>query len=126
MFIFAIHKQINKRMKLNVNAKIISITDVTTTDTGAKWLSFRAETLEDYTQTIEVKIYKKAEYAQHADNFVKFNHVGDEVALELNVECRPYQEKIFTNLSMWRCEKITKDEPQVAAILAAESDDLPF
>ena len=113
-------------MKLNVNAKIISITDVTTTDTGAKWLSFRAETLEDYTQTIEVKIYKKEEYAQHADNFVKFNHVGDEVALELNVECRPYQEKIFTNLSMWRCEKITKDEPQAAIVAETESDDLPF
>ena len=112
-------------MKLNVNAKIISITDVTTTDTGAKWLSFRAETLEDYSQTIEVKIYKKAEYAQHADNFVKFNQVGDSVALELNVECRPYQEKIFTNLSLWRCDKLETSEP-APAIASEEGEDLPF
>ena len=111
-------------MKLNVNAKIISISEVTTTDTGAKWLNFRAETIEDYTQTIEVKIYKKAEYAMHADNFVKFNKVGDSVSLELNVECRPYQDKIFTNLSMWRCEKLGVEEK--AAPIAAEPEDMPF
>lgn len=112
-------------MKLKVNAKIISISDVTETETGAKWLNFRAETLEDYSQTIEVKIYKKAEYVVHAENFVKFNKVGDSVALELNVECRPYQEKIFTNLSLWRCDKLETSEP-APAIAEESGDDLPF
>jgi hypothetical protein len=112
-------------MKVNAKAVIQSISEITTTENGAKWLSFRADTLEEYSQLIEVKIYKKQEYAEHAENFVKYNKVGDTVDLELSVSCREYNEKIFTNLNLWKCTKVETGTPAPAAPVAAE-DDMPF
>ena len=110
-------------MKVEVNATIVSISEIVTGDNGHKRLTFRAKTLEDYSQTIEVKLYKKAEYAEHVDNFVKYNKIGDKVALELSVQCNEYQDKIFTNLNLW---KISKIEGEAAPKLEAEEIDLPF
>lgn len=115
-------------MKVEVKAVIQSISEVTTTATGAKWLTFRAQTIEDYSQVIEVKIFKKAEYSEHADNFVKYNKVGDVLNLELSIQCSLHEEsgRIFTNLNLWKSTKV-ETAPQPTPVPSnSEDDDLPF
>lgn len=111
-------------MEVKVRAVIQSISEVNETATGAKWLTFRAKTQENYSQLIEVKIFKKKEYAEHADNFVKYNKVGDLVDLELNVQCSAHEpsDRIFTNLQLW---KATKVEGQTATPDTI-GNDLPY
>lgn len=116
-------------MKVEVKAVIQSISEVTETKTGGKWLNFRAKTEEDYSQVIEVKIFKKKEYAEHADNFGKYNKVGDLVQLELSVQCSTHEPtgRIFTNLNLWKCTKIEGETPTPPApITSGDKDDLPF
>ena len=110
-------------MKVEVNATIESISEIVTGDNGHKRLTFRAKTIEDYSQLIEVKLYKKAEFAEHVDNFVKYNKVGDKVSLELSIQCNEYQDKIFTNLNLW---KISKLEGEATPVVREEVEDLPF
>ena len=113
-------------MKVNVRATIQSIGSVNEAASGAKWLTFRAKTVEDYSQLIEVKIFKKKEYAEHADNFVKYNQVGDLVDMELSIQCSAHEpsDRIFTNLNLWNIKKVT-EEP-AANPPPPVSDSLPF
>ncbi len=119
-------------MKVEVKAVIQSISEVTTTGTGSKWLTFRAKTIEDYSQVIEVKIFKKAEYAEHADNFVKYNKVGDTLQLDLSIQCSLHEAsgRIFTNLNLWKSAKVETAPPvpktPEAIAQSNDEDDLPF
>ena len=93
---------------LKVKGTITQISEVVTGDNGHKRLTFRVQTEEEYSQLIEVGMYKKQEYAEHVDNFIKYNKVGDVVNLELNIRCTLHEPsgRIFTNLQLWKVEKV--------------------
>ena len=111
-------------MKVEVRATIKTVGEITTTDSGAKWLNFRAETVEEYPTLIEVKIYKKPEHAEHADNFVKYNKVGDLVDLELSIRTNEWKDKLFTSLNLWKITKVEGDKAPTPVV--GTSDDLPL
>jgi hypothetical protein len=80
------------------------------------------ETAENgYITRYSVGMYKKAEYAEHVDNFLKFNKVGDNVELEFTVRSREYEGRIYNELNHWRCDKVG-----VPTENAGELDPLPF
>ncbi|PHR23600.1 MAG: hypothetical protein COA36_16850 [Desulfotalea sp.] len=117
-------------MEIKVKAVIQSISGVTETSTGGKWLTFRAKTVEEYSQVIEVKIYKKKEYAEHADKFVQYNKVGDTVDLELKIQSSLHEEsgRMFTNLNLWKCTKLEVTAaplPTPPPVAASNDDDSP-
>ena len=109
-------------MKVRVKAVIKSVGEITTTDNGAKWFNFRADTVEEYPTLIEVKVYKKAEHAEHADNFIKYNKVGDTVDLELSIRTNEWKDKLFTSLNLWSIKKVEGTEPVKEEVV----DDLQF
>lgn len=110
--------------KLKLRAVIQSISEITTTDEGAKWLSFEIKTISDWATELPVKIYKKAEYAEHAENFVKYNKVGDVVDLELSLSGNRHNGNLYVNLNLWKIEKVKGDETEKKA--EPIEDDLPF
>ncbi len=73
----------------------------------------------------QLECTKKAEYAEHVDNFLKFNKVGDNVELEFTIRHRDFEWKDGTEdvqniLSHWKIEKIVQEQPK------EENDLLPF
>ena len=113
-------------MNYTTEGKIVSISEVTSLESGAKKLTYRIDTGEQYNNIWEFELYKGADYAEHADNFVKFNSVGDLVSVEFNVRPRVWEEKdrVFTTLSHWKCTTLEKSEN--AQAVAGGKDDLPF
>ena len=106
--------------------KIISIGDTQTFDSGAKKLSFQIETQSEYPKTISFDLFKGAEKIEHLDNWIKFNAVGDVVEVEYILESREFNGKWYTNASMWRCEKVTEEEPTAVQMGDDTESDLPF
>ena len=115
-------------MKIEVTATIQSISEVVTGDNGHKRLTFRAQTSEEYSQLSEVGMYKKSEYAEHVDNFVKYNKVGDVCKLELTIRVNEHNNKLYTNLQLWKCDKLeaSNDLPAPPPIGSDDPDSLPF
>lgn len=119
-------------MSHKITGVIQYISEVIELETGAKRLSYRIETGDKFNNLYQFDIYKKSEYAEHVDNFVKYNKVGDKVEVEFNVSCREYQGKYYTNLQHWKSEKIegsTSINALDNAILEPtvdEEDELPF
>ena len=118
-------------MSFKQTGTIISISKVTILDNGAKKLSFRIDTKEAYNNIWEFEMYKSEAYAEHTDNFVKFNKVGDSVEVEFDVRPRVWAEKdrVFTSLSHWKCVKAeagNETQPEAPVVSSTEDDDLPF
>lgn len=105
---------------------ITSIGDTQTFDSGAKKLSFQIDTKEQYNNILSFDLFKGAEHLEHLDNFLKFNKVGDSVEVEFNIQCKEYNGKYFTNLQMWKCEKLGYNQEQPTEQIADGDDDLPF
>ena len=57
-------------------------------DNGAKIVTYRLNTEEEYNNIHQFEMYKKPEYAEHVDNFIKYNKIGDRVEVEFNVGSR--------------------------------------
>ena len=55
--------------------------------------------------------------------FVESLKVGQEIVVKFNVESREYNGRYFTNLTAWRIETETSEEPQP---VSNDSSDLPF
>jgi hypothetical protein len=91
---------------MKVKGKIISIGEAQTFDSGAKKLEFQIDTGEQYDNIISFDLFKGVEHVTHLDKFLEFNKVGDSVEVEFNIKCREHKGKYYTNLSMWRCEKM--------------------
>ena len=64
-------------------------------------------------------------HLQNIENFIKFNKVGDSVEVEFNIQCKEYNGKYYTNLQMWRCEKVGQTETEPTFVVEGD-DDLPF
>lgn len=91
---------------------------------GAKVLSYilEHEAENGYKTPYNLQMYKKADYAEHIDNFVKYNKVGDVVEVEFTVRGQEYQGRVYNSLNHW---SINKAEA-VANAPVEESEDLPF
>tara|TARA_R110000823_G_scaffold84258_1_gene189646 strand:+ start:28 stop:366 length:339 start_codon:yes stop_codon:yes gene_type:complete len=77
-----------------------------------------------YSTLYNVGMYKKAEYAEHVDNLLKFNKVGDSVELEFTIRSQEHNGRIYNNISHWKLEQM-ETEPTVK-VGEPEADDLPF
>lgn len=108
-----------------VKGKITKIEEVKTLDNGAKVVNYILEHTADngYKTPYNVGLYKGAEYAEHVDNFIKYNKVGDEVNLEFTIRGTDYNGKVFNNINHWKIDKL---EATQAAPQEAEAEDLPF
>ena len=111
-----------------VKGKITEISEVQTLDNGAKKLTYRIDNGNQYSNIMEFEVYNKAEKSEHTDNFVKYNKVGEDVEVEFNIKTRPWENKIFTNLSSCKCNKLVPAaaSPSLNASDTEDSSDLPF
>ncbi len=109
-------------MSFKVKGKITAISETMTFDSGAKKLSFQLDSGEQYNNLYSFDLFKNADNLQHLDKWLEFNKVGNSVEVEFNIDCREYQGKYYTNLSMWRCENAAKEEEPTAAQMGDDSD----
>ena len=93
--------------------------------TGAVALDYELDVTEDngYVKTYFVGMYKKDEYKEHIDNFMKFNKVGDNVELQFTLGSRRATNGNggWNNVNHWQCNKV-----EVPTENAEELDPLPF
>lgn len=116
-------------MNYKMKGFITQIDEVKTLGNGAKIITYRINNEEPYNNIHQFEMYKKPEYAEHADNFVEYNKVGDRVEVEFNIGSREWEGRMFTSLKHWKIEKLTEQEnaiqgQQHEAQMA--DDDLPF
>ena len=104
-----------------VKGKITAISEPKTLDNGATVLDYTVEVEDNgYLTPYSFNMYKKADYKEHLDNFIKFNNVGDEVEVEFTIRGKEYNGRIYNSLNHWRCDKLETAEVE------EKSDDLPF
>ena len=113
----------HKTIMYKVKGTITSIDEVKTLGNGAKVVNYIVDQTSEngYVTKYNIGLYKKAEYAEHVDNFIKYNKVGDEVEVEFTIRSQEYNGKIYNNLNHWKLDK-------VGATTTAKEDveDLPF
>jgi len=121
-------------MNYKMKGFISQIDNIKTLDNGAKIITYRINNEEPYNNIVQFEMYKKPEFAEHVENFVKYNKVGDRVEVEFNIASREWDGKLYTSLKHWKIEKLTEQENAIQgeALTAAqmgddsENDDLPF
>jgi len=108
-----------------VKGKIKSISEKKTLDNGAVILDYVLEETSEngYVTPYAISMYKKAEYAEHVDNFIEFNKVGNEVEVEFTIRGSEYNGRIYNNLNHWRIESVSNG---TAAPVEEGGDSLPF
>jgi len=108
-----------------VKGSIASISEKKVLDNGATVLDYVVDHAGDngYVTKYALSMYKKPEYAEHIDNFLQFNKVGDVVEVEFTIRSSEYNGKIYNNLNHWRCDKV---EMSPSEAVTTEKDDLPF
>ena len=117
-------------MSYKVKGKIVSISNIQEFDSGAKKLSYRIDTGEQYNNLLEFEMFKGAEYVDHLDKFKEFNKVGDLVEVEFKIKSNHWtkgdNDKVFIGLTSWRVEKAQGESTPITEGLEQESNDLPF
>ena len=120
--------------ELKIKGTIKRITPIEEAGAGKK-LSFRIDTGEQYNNIVEFEMYKGPDYIEHLDNFVKYNKIDDLVEVEFNLKTYNWkpeaEDRIFTNLSAWRVDKVDSEtppqsQPSVMPEAAESVDKLPF
>lgn len=108
-----------------VKGTISEITEKKVLDNGAAVLDYIVDTTSEsgYVTRMKFGMYKKADYVEHIDNFIKFNNVGDVVEVEFTIRGQEYNGKIYNSLNHWRCDKVElSDSPHIEEA----KNDLPF
>ena len=110
-----------------VKGTIKSIREKKVLDNGAVVLDYILEETSEngYTTAYALSMYKKPEYAEHIDNFIEFNKVGDNVEVEFTIRSSEYNGKTYNNLNHWRIEKLNNETAETPTA-EGETDDLPF
>ena len=109
-----------------VTGAITSIGEVKQLDSGAKVVDYTLTHVSEngYSTIYNIGFYKGEQYAEHVDNFVKYNKVGDLVDVEFTIRSTEYNGKIYNNLNHWKVTKVgttgTVETPQ------EEDNSLPF
>jgi hypothetical protein len=113
---------------MKVKGKIISIGETQTFDSGAKKLSFQIDTGETYNNILSFDLFKGVEHLEHLTKFGEYNKVGDSVEVEFNIQCKEHNGKYYTNLQMWRCDKVgAVNAGEMPEDFRADAEDsLPF
>ena len=122
-------------MNYKMKGFICQIDPIKELDNGAKIVTYRINTEAEYNAIHQFEMYKKPEYAEHADNFLKFNKVGDLVDVEFKLKSKAWTnpttniEKTFTSLSAWRIDKvesIAQSTPAQVPTVDETPEELPF
>lgn len=109
-----------------VTGTITKIGEKKTLDSGAVVLDYIVTNNSMYPTQYNLGMYKKPEYAEHVDNFIKFNKVGDQVEVEFTIRSTEYNGKIYNNLNHWKCDKISEGTIAQQPTEPQPADDLPF
>ena len=114
-------------MNYKVKGKIASIEAIKTLENGAKVVNYIVDETNDrgYVTKFNIGMYKGQEYAEHVENFVKYNKVGDEVEVEFTIRSTEYNGKIYNNLNHWKINKVGATTKAPVTSEPTE-DDLPF
>ena len=109
-----------------VKGTITKIGEKKELNNGAVALDYVVEHTSEngYKTLYSFNMYKKAEYAEHVDNFLKFNKVGDEVEVEFTISGREHNDRIYNQLNHWKIESVNKGT--LSESLEEEGLDLPF
>lgn len=110
---------------LKVRGTISEITEIKTLENGASVLDYVVDvtSANGYVTRMKFGMYKKAEYTEHINNFVKFNKVGDVVDVEFTIRGQEYNGKVYNSLNHWRCDKVEMSE---SVAVEPAKEDLPF
>ena len=112
-------------MELKINGTIKVIGELQTWDSGFSKVEFVVTTQEQYPQDIKFEAVK-----DKAENFLKFNKLGDNVDVSFNVRGNEYNGKYYVNLEAWKVFKSVGTETptaqEVATAQVEEVEDLPF
>jgi len=110
-------------MNHKMKGTITKIGEKKTLDNGAVALDYVVTETSDngYTTPYSFNMYNKAEYAEHVDNFIEYNKIGDEVEIEFTIRGNEYNGKVYNSLSHWRCDKVSKPEK-----ILDDGSSLPF
>ena len=108
------------------NVTIKSIGELKTFDSGFSTLDFIVVTDEQYPQTLKLQINK-----DKAENFLKYNKVGQKVDVSINLRGREWTNPkgevvVFNTIEAWKvfkAEDVTAEEPTPAP---EPTEDLPF
>lgn len=86
------------------------------------------ETAENgYKTPYGFNIYKTGEFTEFIDKFIEYNKVGDNVTVEFNIRGKEHNDRIYNNLSHWRCDKVEQTLESMSDNNCSEGDDpLPF
>jgi len=112
----------NNKMDLKIKGTIKQIGNKQIFDSGFQKVEFILTTDDKYPQDIKFESLK-----DDADNFIKYNHVGDAVEVSFNIRGNEYKEKYYVNLQAWKVFKTEVDKiDESLEKKEEESDDLPF
>lgn len=88
------------------SGKIITINDVQEFASGSKKLTFVIELNEtDYNgnkKILSFDYFAGKTKLEKIENFMKYNHIGNTVDVDYDIDCREYAGKYYTNLSAWK------------------------
>ena len=107
--------------ELKTTGKIKLIGDIQTFDSGFKKLEFVITTNDQYPQDIKFEIVK-----EKADDFKKFNKVGDMVDVKFNLRGNEWKDKYYVSLQAWSVFKVKEEETVTETNQENEPNDLPF
>tara|TARA_R110002051_G_scaffold74337_1_gene135306 strand:+ start:415 stop:771 length:357 start_codon:yes stop_codon:yes gene_type:complete len=118
-------------MSYTVKGTITKIGEKRELNNGAFVLDYEIEHTEQggnnsWVTPLSFNMYKKSEYVEHIDNFIKFNKVGDIVNVEFNLKGRKSDDgRVWNSLGHWRCEKVEIEQSETVEEVE-DSQDLPF
>ena len=106
------------------NVQIVSIEEIKVISDSYKNVKFVVKTEEAYPQFIEFQTSN-----EKADNFIKYNKVGQFVDVSFNLRGRQWTNpqgeiKTFNTLDAWKIFKAEQQEQ--AAAIPPTTDDLPY
>ncbi|QDP51094.1 MAG: hypothetical protein Unbinned3907contig1000_37 [Prokaryotic dsDNA virus sp.] len=111
-------------MGYKVKGEIVSIGEKKVLDNEAVVLDYVVNHTSDngFVTPMAFNMYKAKDYAEHVDNFIEYNKVGDIVEVEFNIRGKEYNGRIYNSLSHWRCDKVVKEVKQENVL----ETDMPF
>ena len=121
-------------MDFKVKGTIKVISKIQEFESGAKKLTFRIDTGEQYNNLLEFELFKGADYVEHLNKFLEYNKTGDLVEVEFKLKSNHWTkdgaDKVFTSLTCWRVDKVNGESSSVTEGLELEpndnGNDLPF
>ena len=119
-------------MSYEVSGKITEIGEANSLKNGEYLsLDFIVTTEEKYNNVYCLNLFKSQDKSADIHKFVQYYNVGDLVKVSFNIRCNEYNGKYYTNLSMYRVDRLDElpKQDEVNSKTFApdrEEADLPF